>query len=87
MRGDSALLAAQPVALPAADTAADAPTPLPAAPTPLPVAPAADAPVEVSGACLLAAEELASSVTRSPMIVAGNEPVAPADGEDGAEPA
>jgi phospholipid-binding lipoprotein MlaA len=86
VRGDSALLAAQPVAVPAYDTAADAPTPLPDAPTPLPDAPAADAPVEVSGACLLAAEELASSVTRSPMIVAGNEPVAPADGEDGAEP-
>jgi len=80
VRGDSALLAAQPVAVPAADTAGDASTPLP-------VPPAADAPVEVSGACLLAAEELASSVTRSPMIVAGNEPVAPADGEDGAEPA
>lgn len=80
LRGDSALLAAQPLPAPAADTAADAPTPLP-------VAPAADAPVEVSGACLLAAEEHASSVTRSPMIVAGNGPVAPADGEDGAEPA
>ena len=63
VRGDSALLAAQPVPAPAADTAADAPTPLPVAPT-------ADAPVEVSDAYLLAAG-----------------PVAPADDEDGAEPA
>ena len=80
LRGDSALLAAQAVPAPAADTAADAPTPLP-------VARAADAPVEVGGAWELAAEELASSVTRSPMLVAENGPVAPADGGEGADPA
>ncbi len=78
LRSDSALLAAQPVAEPDAHAIA---------PAPEPASPVAAAPIDVRGTRQFAAEEPGSSVPRLPVAVAARAPVAPNDGEAGAEPA